>query len=174
MFVLVSASIHVLCLCPMSYVLCLCLGPVAECPPWVQVLNLEFPDIGGFGPPRLATTPQYCIVIINFITTYVIITFVALQKDQRSLMGLCFCWLWSYYQLSLVTSTSAWHWHLHSLQNKLWSRDVDSPRNFCDVFSCQSSSIPTLVTTTFAGCEWVTDDSSFRAIDATMRAHLLR
>ena len=90
------------------------------------------------------TTPrhnhQYCIVIINFITTYVIITFVALQKDQRSLMGLCFCWLWSYYQLSLVTSTSAWHWHLHSWQNKLWSRDVDSPRNFCNVISCQSSS----------------------------------
>ena len=36
-------------------------------PPWVQVLNLEFPDIGGFGRP--CPLPPPCILIITITIT---------------------------------------------------------------------------------------------------------
>ena len=53
--------------------------------------------------------------------TYVIMTFIAHQKDQHSLMGLCFCWLWSFYPLSLW-----WHWYQHRHQPAIDNNGVGS------------------------------------------------
>ena len=113
-----SASIRILCLCLVS--MSRSSGRVSppECRSWISNSPI-LADLDHRASPQPTSIASSSSILSQ--PTYVIMTFIAHQKDQHSLMGLCFCWLWSFYPLSLW-----WHWYQHRHQPAIDNNGVGS------------------------------------------------
>ena len=105
-------------LCPVSMSRSSGRVSLPECRSWISNSPI-LADLDHRASPQPTSIASSSSILSQ--STYVIMTFIAHQKDQYSLMGLCFCWLWSFYPLSLW-----WHWYQHRHQPAIDNNGVGS------------------------------------------------